>query len=236
MTPPVRVAILCMLHSTLLWTTTSFAQGTIALQDLTTVERAAAEEVRRQAPDSIVEPQSLDRRLQLVACDQPLQSTLPANVTLGPRLNVRVACTSGFVQWSVTVPVAVSTETAVVVTNRALPMGSAVGPEDVRLETRRFPGTSRCCATTIESVVGLLVRRSLSAETVLPMDALDRPPAIRRGEVVVVVAALPGVEIRSSGVALADARTGETVRIRHSTSLKVIQARADTPGVVRVDR
>jgi flagella basal body P-ring formation protein FlgA len=68
------------------------------------------------------------------------------------------------------------------------------------------------------------------------MDALDRPPAIKRGEVVVVVAAVPGIEIRSSGVALADARIGETVRIRHSSSLKVIQARADTPGVVRVDR
>jgi flagella basal body P-ring formation protein FlgA len=81
-----------------------------------------------------------------------------------------------------------------------------------------------------------LVRRSISADAVIPLDALDRPPTIKRGEVVTVLAAMPGIEIRSSGVALADARSGETVRIRHATSLKVIQARADTPGVVRVDR
>ena len=174
--------------------------------------------------------------MQLVACDQPLQAQIPANVTIGARVNLRVACPAGVVQWSVNVPVTISTEAPVVIANRAIPLGSSIGASDIRIETRRFPGTARCCASSIDDVVGLLVRRTIAADTVIPMDALDRPPAIKRGEVVMVVAAMPGIEIRSSGVALADARAGETVRIRHSTSLKVIQARADTPGVVRVDR
>ena len=228
--------------SSLLSTALLLAIGSVAhasgprIQDLAAVERAAIEEVERQAPGSTAQVSPLDRRLQLVACDQPLQSSLPPNVTIGPRVNLRVGCTAGTVQWSVNVPVAVSTEAAVVVANHAIPMGSPVGPADIRVETRRFPGTARCCASSPEAVVGFLVRRSIQADAVIPMDALDRPPAIKRGEVVVVVAVLPGIEIRSSGVALADARVGETVRIRHSTSLKVIQARADTPGVVRVDR
>lgn len=210
--------------------------SSLRIQDLAALERVAIEEVERQAPGSTAEVSPLDPRLQLAACDKPLQASLPPNVTIGPRVNLRVACTAGTVQWSVNVSVTVSTETAVVVANHALPMGSAIGPADIRIETRKFPGTSRCCATSPEAVVGLLVRRTLQADAVIPMDALDRPPAIKRGEVVVVVAAVPGIVIRSSGVALADARIGETVRIRHSSSLKVIQARADTPGVVRVDR
>ncbi len=210
--------------------------STLRIQDLRALERAAIEEVERQAPGSTAEVSPLDPRLQLAACDTPLQTSLPPNVTIGPRVNLRVACTAGTVQWSVNVPVTVSTETAVVVANHALPMGSPIGPADIRIETRKFPGTSRCCATAPEAVVGFLVRRTIPADVVVPMDAIDRPPAIKRGEVVVVVAAAPGIEIRSSGVALADARIGETVRIRHSSSLKVIQARADTPGVVRVDR
>ena len=206
------------------------------IQDLEAIERAASAEVERQAPGSKAEVSPLDRRLQLVACDQPLQAQMPANVTIGARVNLRVACPTGVVQWSVNVPVSVSTEAPVVVANRAIPLGSSIGAADIRIETRRFPGTARCCASSVDDVVGLLVRRSIPADTVIAMDALDRPPAIKRGEVVTVVAAIPGIEIRSSGVALADARAGETVRIRHSTSLKVIQARADTPGVVRVDR
>lgn len=85
-------------------------------------------------------------------------------------------------------------------------------------------------------MVGLLARRSIPVAGVVPLDAVEQAPAIKRGEIVTVVAALPGLEIRSSGIALGDARPGETVRVRHSTSSKVIQARADTPGVVRVDR
>lgn len=208
----------------------------LKIQDLGAIERAAESEVRRQAPESTAEAVPLDRRLQLVACDRPLQANLAANVTLGARVTVRVACTDGMIQWSVSVPVSISTETIVVVANHAIPMGTTIGQADIRLETRRFPGTVRCCSTSQEAVLGQLVRRSISADAVIPLDALDRPPTIKRGEVVTVLAAMPGIEIRSSGVALADARSGETVRIRHATSLKVIQARADTPGVVRVDR
>ena len=65
---------------------------------------------------------------------------------------------------------------------------------------------------------------------------LVKPGAIRRGELVTIVASNPGMEIRATGVALSDARSGEPVRIRHSSSLRIVQARADTPGVARVDR
>jgi flagella basal body P-ring formation protein FlgA len=210
--------------------------STIKIQDLGAIERTAEAEIRRQAPESTAEAVPLDRRLQLVACDRPLQANLAPNVNLGARVTVRVACTDGMIQWSVSVPVSVSTETMVAVANHAIPMGTTIGQADIRLETRRFPGTVRCCSTSEDAVLGQLVRRSIPADAVIPLDALDRPPAIKRGEVVTVLAAMPGIEIRSSGIALADARSGETVRIRHSTSLKVIQARADTPGVVRVDR
>jgi len=115
-------------------------------------------------------------------------------------------------------------------------MGSPIGAEDISLEVRRFPGTVRCCATNPDEVIGLLARRTIPVAGVIPLDAIEQAPAIKRGELVTVVASLPGMEVRSSGVALGDARPGEAVRIRHSTSSKVIQARADTPGVVRVDR
>lgn len=205
-------------------------------QDLRAIELAAEEEIRRQAPESKTEIAPIDSRLRLAACDRPLRASLPPNVTIGPRVNVRVACTGGFVNWSVTVQVGVFTEASVVVATRALPMGAPISDADVSVEVRRLPGTARCCATNPADVVGLLARRTIPASAVVPLDAVERAPAIKRGEIVTVVASLPGLEIRSSGVALSDARPGETVRIRHSTSSKVIQARADTEGVVRVDR
>jgi flagella basal body P-ring formation protein FlgA len=115
-------------------------------------------------------------------------------------------------------------------------MGSAIGPNDINVEVRRLAGTARCCASQPDEVLGRLVKRTIQANQLVPLDALETSPAVKRGETVMVIASLPGVEIRASGVALGDAQPGESVRVRHSTSLKVIQARADTQGVVRVDR
>lgn len=214
----------------------AYELATPAVQDLAAVVRAATDELKRQAPESDSEIAPLDPRLRLAACDRPLQAALPPNVSVGARVNVRVSCGGGPAQWSVTVPAVVSTETPVVIAVRAVASGTVIGADDLGVVTRKFPGTARCCTSDPEQLIGRVSRRSLQADQIVPLEAIETPPAIKRGEIVTVVAALPGVEIRSSGIALGDARPGENVRIRHSTSSKVIQARADTPGVVRVDR
>jgi flagella basal body P-ring formation protein FlgA len=206
------------------------------LQDLRAIETAVREELQRQAPDSTAEITPPDPRLRLAACDRPLRAALPPNVTLGARVNMRVSCAGGNVIWSVTIPALIWSEVPVVVAQRSLPMGSAIGPNDINVEVRRLAGTARCCASQPDEVLGRLVKRTIQANQLVPLDALETSPAVKRGETVMVIASLPGVEIRASGVALGDAQPGESVRVRHSTSLKVIQARADTQGVVRVDR
>jgi len=206
------------------------------LQDLRAIETAVREELQRQAPDSTADITPPDPRLRLAACDRPLRAALPPNVTLGARVNMRVSCAGGNVIWSVTIPALIWSEVPVVVAQRSLPMGSAIGPNDIHVEVRRLAGTARCCASQPDEVLGRLVKRTIQANQLVPLDALETIPAVKRGETVMVVASLPGVEIRASGVALGDAQPGESVRVRHSTSLKVIQARADTQGVVRVDR
>lgn len=208
----------------------------LGLQDLRAVETAVREELQRQAPDSTADITPPDPRLRLAACDRPLRASLPPNVTLGSRVNMRVSCAGGNVIWSVTIPALIWSEVPVVVAQRSLPMGSAIGPNDINVEVRRLAGTARCCASQPDEVLGRLVKRTIQANQLVPLDALETIPAVKRGETVMVIASLPGVEIRASGVALGDAQPGESVRVRHSTSLKVIQARADTQGVVRVDR
>ena len=51
--------------------------SSLRIQDLAALERVAIEEVERQAPGSTAEVSPLDPRLQLAACDKPLQASLP---------------------------------------------------------------------------------------------------------------------------------------------------------------
>jgi len=205
-----------------------------ALQELRSIAKAAETAVAARGPGVRATAGSVDERLRLAACDRPLETTLPPTAK-GPRFSVRVAC-AGVVSWSVLVPVQVETEAKVVVARRALLPGTLLTDSDLALADRRLPGLADCCATDPAALVGQRVRRPIAADAPVALDSLEAAPLVRRGEIVTVIAGAPGFEVRASGVAMADARQGDAVRIRHATSLRIIQARADSRGVVRIDR
>jgi flagella basal body P-ring formation protein FlgA len=205
-----------------------------ALQDLRSIAKAAETAAAAHGPGVRAAAGAVDARLRLAACDRPLETTLPP-ATKGPRVSVRVACASA-VSWSVLVPVQVETEGQVVVARRTLLPGTLLTESDLTVAERRIPGLADCCATDPAPLLGQRVRRPIAADAPVPMDSLEAAPLVRRGEMVTVIAGAPGFEVRASGVAMADARQGDAVRIRHSTSLRIIQARADSRGVVRADR
>jgi flagella basal body P-ring formation protein FlgA len=213
--------------------TTARAAEDRPLQELGTIVAAAESAVRARGPGIAAKADAPDPRLRLARCDRALTTMVPpGNKTA--RLAVRVRC-EGNSSWSVLVPVEVSTEVPVVVSTRALVPGAVLGPADMALVPRRIPGFIECCATDLGSLSGQRVRRPIPADVPIPLDSIEAPPLIRRGELVTVVAGAPGFEVRSAGTALGDAREGDAVRVRHATSLRIIQARADSRGVVRAD-
>ena len=175
-----------------------------------------------------------DARLRLRRCGRPLEATLPPSVK-GLQISVRVACNAD-TSWSVLIPVQVETEGKVVVARRTLLPGTLLTSVDLTTAERRIRGLTDCCASDPTTLVGQRVRRPIAADAPISLDSLEAAPLVRRGEIVTVIAGAPGFEVRSSGVAMADARQGDAVRIRHSTSLRIIQALADSRGVVRADR
>jgi flagella basal body P-ring formation protein FlgA len=206
------------------------------LHDLGDIVATARATVTTTAPSASIEIAPLDPRVRLPQCGSALRASLPPLTSnTANRMVVRVHC-DGPTPWNVAVTAEVSTEMPVVVATRALRTGQAVSPADLEIVTRRVAGTGHCCATELGEVIGQTVRRPIGSGEPIRFEALETPPAIRRGELVTIVASNPGMEIRATGVALGDARSGEPVRIRHSSSLRIVQARADTPGVARVDR
>jgi len=213
-------------------TTAGAAPG--AVQDLRAITAAAESAVSSLAPGVRARAEPPDPRLRLAACGQTLKAGLPP-AAKGAKLTVRVAC-NGPAGWTIAVPVQVETEAKVAVARRALLPGTVLDATDLTVADRRLPGLPDCCARDPAEVVGQRVRRPIAADAPVALDSLEAPPLVRRGEVVTVIAGAPGFEVRANGIAMADARQGDTVRIRHQTSLRIIQARADSRGVVRADR
>jgi len=210
------------------------SRGSTDIQELRAVTAAAEAAVESRGRGIDAQADIPDPRLRLAPCRAPLDAELPAAIK-GPRLSVRVSC-PGATPWSVLIPVRVETATRVVVARRALVPGTVLSADDLQTAERRIPGFADCCATEPTALLGQKLRRPVAADAPIPLDSVEAAPIVRRGEVVTVIAGAPGFEVRSSGIAMADAKEGDAVRVRHQTSLRVIQARADSRGVVRADR
>ena len=197
------------------------------IQELRAITAAAEAAVESRGRGVDAQADIPDPRLRLTPSLPPAPK--------GPRLSVRVSC-NGATPWSVLVPVRVETTAKLVVARRALIPGTLLSAEDMQTVERRVAGFADCCAADPAALLGQKVRRPVPADTPIPLDSVEAAPLVRRGEIVTVLAGAPGFEVRSSGIAMADAKEGDAVRVRHSTSLRVIQGRADSKGVVRADR
>jgi flagella basal body P-ring formation protein FlgA len=104
-------------------------------------------------------------------------------------------------------------ERPVMVASRSLPAGSRIGDGDLREEMRvrwGVPSTDSLAAPA----PGWEVRRPLNAGEVVAAPAVAAPPLVFAGQPVRMEWQRGGVEVSVMGIALNNARRGETVRAR----------------------
>ncbi len=179
-----------------------------------------------------VEIGKLDPRLQLTACEKPLRAFLPPGSRLPGNTTVGVNC-EGQKPWTLYVSAEVKASREVVVTQRPLLRGTLIGPEDIRLELREI-GANQDYLTDLNEVIGKVAKRPLASRTVLGLQALSTPPLIRRGQQIVILATIPGVDVRMQGTALKDGAKGDRITVRNVLSKRTLEATVIQAGVVQV--
>ncbi len=208
------------------------------VQSLSAIRRDAVAAVAREVGAGIAgvtfEAADLDPRLRLTACPTPLTARAAAPRGTQSRLLVRVSCTAGAF-WNLNVPVEIHRRSEVLVMRRAVARGAAITAADVQVESRVLPGLASPYVSQVADLAGRLTRRAIPAGVVLTADALDAAYIIYRGQSVTLAATAGGLEVRASGVALANAATSQRVRVRNLLSLKVVEGVAESAGVVRVN-
>jgi flagella basal body P-ring formation protein FlgA len=191
-------------------------------------ERAVRAAAGGSASQLLLDPAELDPRLRVAGCDRPLSGFLPDPNALHYQTTVGVRC-EGSVRWTIYTTVHVETQAPVLVARRALQRDAELGAADFKLETRRVPGLLTAYVTDASALKGQRLRRSLAADDALSFDALEPANLIHRGQTVVLIAHADGFEVRMNGVALADGRASEHIRVQNTSSQRVVE------GVVRSD-
>lgn len=191
----------------------------------------AARAAAKQSAAGDAEVTAVDERLKLARCSEALEARIERPIERGRGI-VLVSC-SAPEPWRLFVPVRMRNDVAVLVLARNVQPGEVLTAEDVTVERRSSASLPYDYLSDGAQAVGLAVRRSQTAGSVVTSAALEAPEVVRRGELVTLAAGDGPVMVKSEGVALEAARLRQRLKVR-SASGRIIEGTAEGPGLVRV--
>jgi flagella basal body P-ring formation protein FlgA len=172
----------------------------------------------------------IDPRVTIKPCDAPLQANIPENHN-GRNINVKIYC-EGLTPWQMYIPVKISQEILVLVTQNVLAKGTVI---DQTNTITQYTDVNSIRGETIDNVGqisgGRLKRRLSKGAIVSPRNVC----LVCEGESVTIIAKSEGFTIKTAGVALTDGSKGEEVQIRNSKSGRTINARVEAVNQVRIN-
>jgi flagella basal body P-ring formation protein FlgA len=176
---------------------------------------------------------SIDSRLKLSACDQPLQTFDSPNGLRRGRGVVGVRC-DGSKPWKLFVPVRIALLEQIVISRRPMVRGQTLTAADVSLSEVDTTGLHKAYFTRVEDVIGLRTKRSVGSGKTLHAGLLRREQLVKRGAQVQIVADTGGLHVTMRGKALADGGLGDRIRVKNLNSGRVVSGTVRGRGVIEV--
>jgi len=164
----------------------------------------------------------LDSRLRLTPCSQDLQLSLPANSKLSSRFSVAVQC-EGELAWTVYVPIEMQILQTALVLARPMNRGDVINAADIMAIETNIMAIDGGFFDDARHLIGKQLRQTLAMGTLLSPRFVEAPKIIKRGDIVNIVAQMPGVSVKSHGKALADATLGSRLKVENLVSKRIVE-------------
>ncbi|NLW96270.1 flagellar basal body P-ring formation chaperone FlgA [Luteimonas wenzhouensis] len=208
--------------SAALATAPALAAGPQPLEEIAAAAVSAVGAEDAQAAEAVLAPS-----LRLARCRQPLQA-----VATGPRTaQVRCADDPG---WHLYVPVRVRREAEVVVLRSPAPAGRPITADQLVVQTRDIGAAAGPAFRDPQALVGRVPLRALAPGAVPTEQDLSLGAPLRRGDPVVLVSRVGGVEVRVPGRAMGPAQAGGRIGVQNVSSGRVLRGRLVGEGVVEL--
>ena len=188
----------------------------------------------RAGIEVVIDIGNIDSRLRLTQCEKPLETFSQINGQLNSRFSVGVKC-EGNKPWSLYLPVTVQKFTNVYVAAHSLSKGETVNSDEIqqiRMDINKIRGGF---IDDINEIKGMIVKQTISLGQPFSLRYLRPPLVVKRGENVDIVAKSRDLEIRMTGKAINSGAKGDVIRVKNSSSKRVIEAVVVNSGLVMVN-
>jgi flagella basal body P-ring formation protein FlgA len=183
--------------------------------------------------DAQIELGQIDPRLNLASCSPDLQVYFASTPGPGGNALVGVRCT-GPKPWNLHIPVKLRSYQDVLVLTRNIASGMQIHAGDIEIQRKEVSSLRQTPLTDASQIDNQVVKRALTAGTVLTESMLVQAQLIKRGDPVTITIDKPGILIQAPGEALQNGTAGGSIPVRNLLSKLVIHAVVEGPGAVRV--
>ncbi len=205
------------------------------IQDLESIAATAKTFLNRQLESERGEVDirlgTLDPRLRLPACSQPLSGFLPKGTELKGNAIVGVRCV-GEKSWHIYVPVELSIKQRVIVFKNHLAKGTEVSVDDLEYKMVDVADLRFTPITDTKRIAGSVLKRRVNAgEMVNPRYTC----MVCKGEKLFLIAQNAHLSVSMEATALEDGHYGDSVRVKNSASRRIIDGTVVAKNKVVVD-
>ena len=218
----------------------SMAQA-VQYHDLQDIRQSSENYLRAQlgvgsndSADITVTAANMDYRLRLARCDTPLEHSLTQGHRLQGRVAVGTRCTDELHRWSVFVPVTITQFADVIVTTETVSRGDFLKASQLKLERRSLNFLHNGYLKSIKNAIGQQLKTTLAKGLVVSPSQLKRPYAIKRGQNVNILAKSDLISVRIKGKALSNARIGDRIKVKNSSTNKIVEGTVSYNGFVEI--
>lgn len=206
-----------------------------ASQDLQVLEHEALQYLlqhyQNQAEKVVINVSTLDKRLRLENCTGALSFTLRDAAGTGGAVSLKAQC-QGAKPWSLYMAARVALHHRVLVASHSMSRGEllrANNIETVLMDTSTLRGGY---LTESDNAIGKQLRRSVQRLEPLRQGLLEAPIVVKRGDEVRLIVSSGTITVAAKATALASGRVGERIRVRNSSSKRIISAHVTAIGEV----
>ncbi|TVP58073.1 MAG: flagella basal body P-ring formation protein FlgA [Halomonadaceae bacterium] len=178
---------------------------------------------------------SLDSRLSMEPCPQPLKVSFSGDPERNARTTLLVSC-EGDRPWRLFLNSRIEIQAQGWVTSQ--PIGRGVILEQSMLEARQVTINEQRQGgyQNPELMLGMETRRNINAGVTITPHMLIAPDAVSRGDRVIISAGNSAFAIETRGEAVTGGKIGDQITVKNETSGRQVRGRITAPGRVDINR
>lgn len=147
------------------------------------------------------------------------------------RMNFVVTC-PGNAGWKYNVAVRPDVSVPVVMPKSLIARDTVITTDDLQLKKFNISNQREGLMTNMDEAIGLTSKRALQPGKPITRSELVQPVLVKRDQPVMLVSHMDGITASMPGVALKNGRKGDVIKVRNSSSQRIISGVVDDTGVV----